>query len=189
MKRRKFLNRMFVLTTGATFALPVLNIFGSKLINTRVPARSFAAEQIKVFSVKDGTYSMNDKTVKSPDEWREILTSKQYYILREKGTERPFSGKYNNHYEDGVYQCAGCGLDLYSSRDKYNSGTGWPSFSAPVAPENISTKEDHSFLIRRTELLCARCDGHLGHVFDDGPEPTGLRHCINSVSLSFVGRK
>ena len=185
MKRRNFLKKTIMFAAGASMAVPVFNIIDSSLIHTVAPAEASGAGAIRVYSAKEGQYVMTDKVIKSSEEWRKVLTSEQFYILREKGTEQPFSGKYNKHYEDGVYQCAGCGLDLYSSKDKYDSGTGWPSFSAPVAPENIATKVDRSFFMNRTELLCARCDGHLGHVFDDGPEPTGMRHCINSVSLSF----
>lgn len=145
-----------------------------------------AAEELKVFSVSEGKTIMTPKVEKSEAEWRKQLTAEQYHILREKGTERPFTGKYDKHYEHGTYRCAGCGLDLYSSKDKFDSKTGWPSFTAPVANENIATADDSSFFMSRTELLCARCGGHLGHVFDDGPEPTGLRHCINSASLEFV---
>lgn len=145
-----------------------------------------AADQIKVYSVEKDAYVMTEKVHKTPEEWRQLLTPEEYYILREKGTERAFTGKYDKHYEPGTYRCAGCGLDLYSSRDKFDSRSGWPSFTAPVAAENIATADDSSFFMTRTELLCARCGGHLGHVFDDGPPPTGLRHCINSASLKFV---
>ena len=145
-----------------------------------------AAEQIKVYAVTEGTYMTTETVEKSAEEWREQLTPEQFYVLREKGTERAFTGKYDKHYEHGIYRCAGCGLDLFSSDDKFDSQSGWPSFTAPVAKENIATEEDFSFFMARTEILCARCGGHLGHVFDDGPEPTGLRYCINSVSLEFV---
>ena len=145
-----------------------------------------AAEEIKVYSVEQGRYVMTEKVDKSAAEWREQLTREEYHILREKGTEPAFTGKYDKHYAKGIYHCAGCGLELFSSEDKFDSGTGWPSFTAPVAAENIATKDDSSFFISRTEVLCARCGGHLGHVFNDGPKPTGLRYCLNSASLEFV---
>lgn len=132
---------------------------------------------------------MSDTVVKTEEEWKKLLTPEQFHVLREKGTEQAAAGIYNNHHERGVYRCAGCGLDLYRSEDKYESGTGWPSFIAPISPENIKTAADNSLFTRRTEVLCRRCGGHLGHVFKDGPKPAGLRYCMNSAALRFMPAK
>jgi len=124
------------------------------------------------------------KVLRTSQEWRKRLTPKQFHILREKGTERAFSGKYWNEKKAGVYHCAACGAPLFESDHKFKSGTGWPSFYRPVNSKAVAVKGDTSLGVRREEILCARCDGHLGHVFDDGPKPTGLRYCVNSESLS-----
>lgn len=145
-----------------------------------------SAGTIRVYSVKEGDYIMTEKVVKTEAEWKKILTSEQFKILRKNGTERAFTGKYWDNKEDGIYRCAGCGNDLFSSETKFKSGTGWPSYWEPVAEENVGIDDDYSFFTRRTEVHCARCDGHLGHIFKDGPPPTGLRYCINGNALDFV---
>ena len=124
-----------------------------------------------------------EKVDKSEEEWRKQLTPEQYRVMREKGTERPFTGDYYKTRDKGMYVCAGCGNPLFSSDTKYESGSGWPSFYQPLTEASVRTEEDGSMFMKRTEVLCSRCDAHLGHVFDDGPQPTGDRYCMNSVSL------
>jgi len=138
--------------------------------------------------IKSTFYSfivMTAKDSKSEDEWKQKLTKEQYQVLRLKGTERPFSGKYWNNREKGVYYCAGCGVPLFDSKAQFASGCGWPSFSVPISNKDVDIESDLSLGLEREEVLCNKCGGHLGHVFDDGPKPIGLRYCINSISLDF----
>ena len=126
---------------------------------------------------------MSEKIVKTEAEWEKTLTPEQYHVMREKGTERAFSGEYAETHDEGVFKCAGCGSPLFRAEAQFDSGTGWPSFHEPITKEAVATETDRKFFMKRTEVLCAKCGGHLGHVFDDGPDPTGLRYCMNSVAM------
>ena len=144
--------------------------------------------KIPIFFAKTGEIKLVDRIEKSDEKWREELSPESYNVARKQGTELAFTGKYHDCHEDGIYQCVCCHTDLFDSQTKFESGTGWPSFWAPIAEENVTTAVDKSHFMVRTEALCARCRAHLGHVFEDGPPPTGQRYCMNSASLRLVKR-
>ena len=186
MKVKLMTNRPTIRTpAGSIFVICVMKYLVISLLLVSTASCAQDQKSKKTASKKAAKYSDIERIEKSEEEWKQELTEFEYYVLREKGTERAFTGELLNNKEKGTYLCAACELPLFESATKFKSGSGWPSFYEPINEVNVAEEEDRSYGMVRTEVLCARCDGHLGHVFADGPRPTGLRYCINSVSLKF----
>jgi peptide-methionine (R)-S-oxide reductase len=182
--RRGFLRG--VLASPLAFAVAACARSADKTADANKPA-SVSIENFSAAGKSLGKSTVA-RVVKTDDEWRKLLPEESFYVTRHEGTERPYSGKYNDHHADGLYRCICCDTALFDSRTKFEWGTGWPSFWKPISGANVNEIADHGLGMMRTAVECRRCDAHLGHVFDDGPDPTGLRYCMNSVSLKFIPR-
>ncbi len=173
----------------ALLVIALLIVTAAACVRAAAEKREKGSTAVNTTATTTTTADGIQKIVKTEDEWKKLLTPEQFKVLRKQGTERAFTGELWNNHAKGTYVCAACGLTLFSSETKFESGTGWPSFWQPIDPRHVETEVDNSFFSTRTEVHCARCGGHLGHVFTDGPKPTGLRYCMNSVSMKFVPEK